>query len=83
MEKQGELAQPYNEAFNALRHAGLQPRQKVGRIKPGQPNAAEEDRMGSYIPPTPEAAPEAAPKNTKVRKPRVDTVRASSYPANL
>ncbi len=39
--------------------------------------------MGSYIPPTPEAAPEAAPKNTKVRKPRVDTVRASSYPANL
>lgn len=35
--------------------------------------------MGSYIPPT----PETAPKKTKVRKPKVDTPRASSYPANL
>ncbi|MCK5317345.1 MAG: hypothetical protein KAJ55_05495 [Anaerolineales bacterium] len=45
LEKQGELAQPYNEALDALRHAGLQPRQKVGPTKPGPPNAAEADSV--------------------------------------
>jgi len=45
LEKQGELEPHSNKAFNAPRHAGLQPRQKVGRIKPGAPPAAEGDRM--------------------------------------
>ena len=35
--------------------------------------------MASYIPPT----PEAAPKKTRVSKPKIDTPRSASYPANL